>query len=84
MVCNFTALTHKTFKLGVPTRGEYTELLNSDAEIYGGSNTVNSGTLTSVELPWQGQQHYIEITVPPLATVMFTLKSEHVELETIQ
>ncbi|MEH6385560.1 MAG: 1,4-alpha-glucan branching protein GlgB [Colwellia sp.] len=84
VVCNFTALTHKTFKLGVPTRGEYTELLNSDAEIYGGSNTVNSGTLTSVELPWQGQQHYIEITVPPLATVMFTLKSEHVELETIQ
>ena len=75
VVCNFTSETHQHFKLGVPTAGEYIELLNSDAEIYGGSNTLNNEKLQSVELPWQGQQQYIEITVPPLATAMFMLKS---------
>jgi 1,4-alpha-glucan branching enzyme len=84
VVCNFTSETHQNFKLGVPKSGIYTELLNSDAKIYGGSNTLNDGTLTSVGLPWQGQQHYIEITVPPLATAMFMLKSENLTLENKQ
>jgi len=84
VVCNFTSETHQHFKLGVPKAGEYIELLNSDAEIYGGSNTLNNGTLLSVELPWQGQQQYIEITVPPLATAMFMLKNSSLKLENKQ
>ncbi|MBA6383239.1 1,4-alpha-glucan branching protein GlgB [Colwellia sp. BRX10-9] len=81
VVCNFTSQTHHNVKLGVPKSGEYVELLNSDAEIYGGSNTLNLGILPSVELAWQGQQHYIDITVPPLATAMFILKDVRLPLE---
>jgi 1,4-alpha-glucan branching enzyme len=75
VVCNFTAQTLKKYKLGVPTSGQYIELLNSDSKQYGGSNNVNISDLTSIAQPWQGQQHYIDILVPPLATVMFILKS---------
>jgi 1,4-alpha-glucan branching enzyme len=75
VVCNFTPQTHQHFRLGVPVSGEYIEILNSDAEVYGGSNTLNKGAIRSVDTPWQGQQYYIEITVPPLATAMFMLNS---------
>jgi len=81
VICNFTANTHKKFKLGVPTTGKYIEILNSDADIYGGSNTLNKGDLPSVDSPWQGQQQYIEITVPPLATAMYMLNDSNLTLE---
>ena len=73
VVCNFTAQAHHNFTLGVPIEGRYREVLNSDAEIYGGSNQGNLGEIRSQKLAYQGQAHSIKITVPPLSTVMLTL-----------
>ncbi|MGJ8693428.1 MAG: 1,4-alpha-glucan branching protein GlgB [Thalassotalea sp.] len=73
VVCNFTPQVHHNFRIGVPEAGNYQEILNTDADIYGGSNQGNSGLITSQPTPWQHQNTSIEITVPPLSTVMFTL-----------
>ena len=77
VICNFTPNTHRNFKLGVPVEGHYVELINSDLEIYSGSgltnNTENTG-MNSTPETWQGQAHSIEITIPPLSTLILAIK----------
>ena len=74
VVCNFTPEVHHNFNLGAPKAGFYKEVLNTDAEAYGGSNQGNNGGVQSFEQAWQGQDHTISITVPPLSTVIFELE----------
>lgn len=71
VVSNFTPVPREGYRVGVPKPGFYREILNSDAEIYGGSNVGNAGGLPADEIPWQGQPASILITLPPLATVYF-------------
>lgn len=73
VVCNFTPQTHHLFRIGAPLCGHYREIVNTDAEIYGGSNQGNQGGVNSQALAWQGQDHSLEITVPPLSTLLFEL-----------
>ena len=70
-VLNFTPVVRYGFKLGVPESGQYAELLNTDAELYGGSNAGNWGSVTARSEPWHGRACSIEITLPPLAAVVF-------------
>jgi 1,4-alpha-glucan branching enzyme len=59
------------YRLGVPRAGFYREILNTDAEAYGGGNVGNTGALSSEPIPWQGREHSIQIELPPLAIVGF-------------
>ena len=71
VAANFTPVPREGYRVGVPAPGFYRELLNSDAEAYGGSNMGNKGGLPADEIPWQGQPNSILITLPPLAVVYF-------------
>jgi len=71
-VCNFTPLPRHGYRLGVPTAGAYREAINTDAAVYGGSG-VGNGVVESSSTRWHGKDHAIEISVPPLATVMWVL-----------
>lgn len=73
VVNNFTPQVHQNFRIGVPSQGQYKTLFNSDLAIYGGSNQGDFKELTSQSTSWQNQSNSIEITVPPLSTVVFTL-----------
>ena len=46
-VVNFTPVPRRDYRLGVPAAGDYVELLNSDADVYGGSNIGNQGRVYS-------------------------------------
>ncbi|WNC72307.1 1,4-alpha-glucan branching protein GlgB [Thalassotalea psychrophila] len=74
VVCNFTPTVQHAFRVGTPKDGYHREIFNSDAAIYGGSNVGNPLGAQSTNRPWQGRTDSIEITVPPLATVMFELQ----------
>ncbi len=71
VVCNFTPVLRAGYRVGVPAAGFYRECLNSDAEIYGGSNQGNGGGVTATDMAHDGLPHSLEITLPPLATVIF-------------
>ena len=79
LVCltNFSAVPHGDFRLALPATGEWTELVNTDAAVYGGSGVGNLGSVTAVEAdPLDadapgGLPAYTTIVVPPLATVWF-------------
>ncbi|XQW83807.1 1,4-alpha-glucan branching protein GlgB [Thalassotalea piscium] len=74
VICNFTPTVHQQYQVGVPLAGEYYELINSDAEIYSGENHLNTSAITCNHQPWQGQPYSINITLPALSTVMFSLR----------
>ena len=56
--------------IGVPEGGRWDELLNSDAEIYGGSGMGNLGGVDAEAQPWHGFDHSLPLTLPPLAVVV--------------
>src|SRR6266436_594292 len=73
-VVNATPVVRYNYRLGVPESGFYRELINTDAETYGGSNVGNLGGVDTQDVPWMGRQHSILIHLPPLATLAFKLE----------
>ena len=69
VVCNFTPVVREGYRVGVPTGGHYRELLNTDSEIYAGSNAGNSGGCWAVPEPHAGQPYHLTLRVPPLGVL---------------
>lgn len=70
VILNATPVPRLGYRLGVPTAGHYRELLNSDAECYGGSNVGNLGGLLAEPTSWMGRPHSLVLTLPPLAALV--------------
>lgn len=70
-LCNFTPSVHRHYRIGVSRPGRYRELLNSDAEFYGGSGVGNGGEVASEETPMHGRDCSLDLTVPPLGVLVF-------------
>jgi 1,4-alpha-glucan branching enzyme len=73
-IVNATPVVRYNYRLGVPEAGFYRELINTDAETYGGSNVGNLGGVHSEAREWMGREHSILIHLPPLATLAFKLE----------
>ena len=67
MLFNFTPVPRQDYRIGVPAAGWYAELLNSDSEIYGGSNIGNGGGVATEPVAAHGFDHSLRLTVPPHA-----------------
>jgi 1,4-alpha-glucan branching enzyme len=77
---NFTPVPRTSYRIGVPAPGRWREALNSDAAVYGGSNTGNGAVeLVAEDRPWMGRPWSLEITLPPLAGIVLVPQEEPVE-----
>jgi 1,4-alpha-glucan branching enzyme len=70
-ICNFTPVPRHGYRVGVPRGGSYTELINTDAQVYGGSNLGNGGIVRAEREPWHGRPFSLLLTLPPLAALIF-------------
>jgi len=70
-VCNFTPVPRWNYRVGVPDPGVYREILNTDSEMWGGSNQGNRGHVASDPISYNNHYHSLSITLPPLAVVVF-------------
>jgi 1,4-alpha-glucan branching enzyme len=68
-LCNFSPVPRVDYRVGLPRPGRWTEVLNTDADTYGGSNVGNLGGVEAEEIGWDGQPASAKVTLPPLATV---------------
>jgi 1,4-alpha-glucan branching enzyme len=68
-VINATPVPRAQYRIGVPSPGFYTEILNTDAEIYGGSNVGNHGGVWAENHSWQDRPHSLVLHLPPLGAV---------------
>lgn len=77
-VVNATPVIRGGYRVGVPGPGFYEEILNSDAETYGGSNVGNYGGTWADEIYWQGRPRSIQIDLPPLSVCAFRLRATEI------
>jgi 1,4-alpha-glucan branching enzyme len=69
-VANFTPVIRYDYRIGVPDPGDYREILNTDSDIYGGSNTGNLGSIAATDVHSHGRPFSLQLTLPPLSTVV--------------
>jgi 1,4-alpha-glucan branching enzyme len=67
VVVNFTPVPRERYTVGVPEPGVYRELLNTDSEVYGGSNAGNGGRVTTEPTPAHGHGQCLCLKLPPLS-----------------
>ena len=74
VVNNFTPAVRHHYRVGVPEAGTYECLLNSDDDTYGGTGNYTFEPLETIEAEWNGRPYCVEMTVPPLSTVVLGRK----------
>jgi 1,4-alpha-glucan branching enzyme len=70
VVCNFTPVPRSNFLVGVSARGLWREILNTDAQVYGGSGWGNLGAVQSSPVNANGRVESVNLTLPPLSTLI--------------
>lgn len=76
VICNFTPAVREHYRIGVPTRGTWKEVFNSDDRKYGGSGVTLSGLLATSPVKYHGRDYSFTITLPPLGCLVLKLNEE--------
>ncbi|MBC7441573.1 MAG: 1,4-alpha-glucan branching protein GlgB [Ramlibacter sp.] len=71
---NFSGQPHTGYQVGLPLAGVWEEILNTDAEEFGGSGVGNLGAVEASETPWAGRPASAVLTLPPLAGLWLRLR----------
>ena len=66
VLINFRPDVYEGYRIGVPEKGRYKEIFNSDDISFGGSGKVNTQILETEDIPWQGMQQSVCVKVPPI------------------
>jgi 1,4-alpha-glucan branching enzyme len=71
IILNLTPVPRGNYRIGLQRAGRWREVLNSDAEIYGGSNQGNLGGVTAEKIPCHNQQQSAGFFLPPMSAMVF-------------
>jgi 1,4-alpha-glucan branching enzyme len=71
-LANFSAVPHLAYRVGLPRAGRWREVLNTDADVYGGSGVGNLGGVEAVPEPWHGRPASARVSLPPLGVLWLT------------
>ncbi len=71
VVGNFTPVPRDAYRFGVPFEGHWQEVINTNAQCYGGSGHGNYGGVTSDPETWDGREHSLEVNLPGLTMMIF-------------
>lgn len=73
VIVNFAGHPHENFRVGLPAAGNWQEILNTDAEVYGGSGSGNLGSVTATEISCNGRPFSAELKLPALSAIWLKL-----------
>ena len=76
VACNFTPVPHQDYRIGAPSGGTWSEVLNSDSKEYGGSGVKNQEFIETENIPYHGMSHSFSLTLPPLGIIVLKRKIE--------
>jgi len=71
VVMNCTPVPRYDYRIGAPFGGDWLEIFNSDAEIYGGSGVGNKGRVGAVNAECHGRPYHLKLALPPLGALIF-------------
>jgi 1,4-alpha-glucan branching enzyme len=69
VVVNATPTVHYGYRIGIPQAGAWSEIINTDADLYGGSDLGNLGVVRADGQAWHGYDQSLVLTLPPLAVL---------------
>lgn len=81
VVCNFTPAVRQHYRIGVPYRGQWKEVFNSDDRKYMGSGVMNVGLLMTSPVKLHQRDYSVSLTLPPLGMVVLKLDKEVSEFD---
>ena len=70
ILCNFSPVHRKGYRLGVPLKGRWQVILNSDDTAFGGSGLGDTAELITQDIPCHDQEQSIEVDLPPMSSVI--------------
>ena len=84
VLSNFTPIPRPGYRVGVPLPGDYAVVIDTDAARYGGSGFGTAGKgggeegnrLTAEDVSWHGRPYSLDLTLPPLATLILERRPE--------
>ncbi len=71
VILNMTPNLLRNYRVGLPAAGQWREVLNSDAALYGGSNQGNAGGVTAESFSVHNQPFSALFTLPPMSAIVF-------------
>ncbi|PTY02723.1 1,4-alpha-glucan branching enzyme [Opitutaceae bacterium EW11] len=71
VVGHFTPVVRKEYRIGVPRRGFWKEIINTNSEYYGGSGLGNDGGRVAELTPYDGHEQSLNLALPPFSTTVF-------------
>jgi 1,4-alpha-glucan branching enzyme len=75
-VANFAGHPHHDYRVGLPFGGRWREILNTDAEDYGGSGWGNMGGAEATPQAWHGQPASALLQLPPQGVLWLAPEEE--------
>ena len=69
-ICNFTPVAYEDYVVGVPCKGNYTEILNSNSVEFGGTEPMESRVYRGISEAKDGKHHQIKLNLAPLSVVI--------------
>lgn len=73
VVCNFTPLVRENYRVGVPFKGYWEEIFNSDKQDFGGSGVLSEGPVRAYPVPYHGRKYSLSLNLPPLGVTYYKL-----------
>ncbi|MCR5635693.1 MAG: 1,4-alpha-glucan branching protein GlgB [Clostridiales bacterium] len=81
VLCNFQPVRRDFYRIGVPERGKYQEVFNTDLVEFGGIGIRNESIIESEDMECHGQKQSMSVTLPPLSVVFFKNIEKYPPLE---
>jgi 1,4-alpha-glucan branching enzyme len=75
IICNFDAKVHENYSVGVPARGDWEVIFNSDHTKYGGTGSSINSSFESVKSAVHGRMFSIRLNIIPLGVLVLKMKS---------
>jgi 1,4-alpha-glucan branching enzyme len=76
IVGHFTPVVRPHYRVGVPRRGFWKEVINTNSQYYGGGGLGNDGGRATENIAADGHGQSIRLTLPPLSTTIFKWTAE--------
>jgi len=71
VILNMTPIPHYNYRVGVPSKGKWDEIFNSDSKKFWGGGLENTEQVSTELVNWHGRSNSITITIPPLGATIF-------------
>ena len=78
IVGNYTPVARDHYRIGVPKKGFWREMINTNSQYYGGSGLGNDGGRQTQDIPSDGFEQSLSLCMPPLSTTFFKWTPEQV------